>query len=65
MRVVSRVEDWKGLSRGSFLGFVSKAMMIWVRVWGVPVRLVTMEVMSTCVSCQCEQSAFARGCIFR
>jgi hypothetical protein len=61
MRVVSRFGDWEGLSGGSFLGLMSAVMLVWVRVWGVHVRLMTMGVVSICVPRQCERSSFARG----
>jgi hypothetical protein len=64
IRVVSRVEVWEGLSRGSILGFMSEVMLVWVRLWGVPVRLMTMGTMSIFVPCQCERRSFAMGVYF-
>jgi hypothetical protein len=49
MRGVSRAGDWEGLSGGSFLGLMWVVMLVWVRVWNVLVRLMTMRIMSTCV----------------
>jgi hypothetical protein len=53
-----------GLSSGSTLGWIRVVMMVCVREWGVPVRLIIMGTMSTCVPSQCERIAFAKGCIF-
>jgi hypothetical protein len=64
MWVVFRVGVMESLSGGSVLGFIRVVMLVCVREWGVPVRLITMCTMSTCVLGQCERSAFARGCIF-
>jgi hypothetical protein len=64
MRVVLQVGVFEGLFGGSVLGFIRVVMLMCVKEWGVPVRLITMGTMSTCVSSQCERSAFARGCIF-
>jgi hypothetical protein len=65
MRAVSRVGYWEGMSGGSFLGLTREVVLEWVRVRDVPVRLMTMGIMSTCVQSQCERSAFARGVYFR
>jgi hypothetical protein len=62
IRVVSRVEVREGLSSGSVLG-LSRVVML-VRMWGVPVRLMTTGTMSTCVPRQCERIAFARVVYF-
>jgi uncharacterized membrane protein (UPF0136 family) len=64
MRVVSRVGVFKGLYGSSVLRLIRVLMLVCVRKWGVPVRLITMGTMSTCVPRQCERSAFARGCLF-
>jgi hypothetical protein len=64
MRLVSRVKVLEGLSSGSILGLIRVVMLVCVREWGVPVRLITMGMMSTSVPCQCERNAFARGCVF-
>jgi hypothetical protein len=63
-RVVSWVEVLEGLSRGSVLGLIRVVMLLCVREWGVPVRLITMGKMSTYVHGQCERSAFARGLLY-
>jgi hypothetical protein len=55
---------WEGLSGGLVLGLIMLVMLVCVRVMGVPVRLITMCTMSTCVPAQCERSAFAWGYIF-
>jgi hypothetical protein len=39
-------------------------MLVWVREWGVHLRLMNMGMMSICVPGQCERSAFARGVFF-
>jgi hypothetical protein len=64
MRVVSRVGVLESLPSGSVLGLIRVVMRVCLREWDVPVRLITMGTMSTCVPGQCERSAFARGCIF-
>jgi hypothetical protein len=64
MRVVSRVEVLEGLSGGSVLGLIRVVMLVYVREWGVPVRLINMGTMPTCVPRKCERSAFARGVYF-
>jgi hypothetical protein len=64
IRVVSRVGVWKDLSYGPLLGFINEVIHVWGRVWGVSVRLMTTCMMSiACMPCQCERSAFARGCV--
>jgi hypothetical protein len=61
-RVFGVVEE---LSGESVLGLIRVVMLVCVRVWGVPVRLMTIgSTMSTYVLCQCERSAFARGVYF-
>jgi hypothetical protein len=52
---------WEGLCGGLVFGLLSEEVMVWVRVWGVHVRLVTVGMMSICVPCKCERSAFAKG----
>jgi hypothetical protein len=64
MRVVSRVGVLEGLSSGSVPGLIKVVMLVCVREWGVPVRLITMGTMSTCVHGHCERNAFARGVYF-
>jgi hypothetical protein len=64
IRVVSRVKVLEGLSCGSVVGFMCEVMLVWVKVWGVHVRLTTIGTMSVCVPCQCERSEFARGLYF-
>jgi hypothetical protein len=64
IRAVSRVGVLEGFPGGSFLRFMSEVMPVWVRVWRVHVRLVTMGIMSTWVSCECERNSFARGVCF-
>jgi hypothetical protein len=47
--VVSWVEVLEGLYGGSVLGLIRVVKLVYVREWGVPVRLLTMGTMSTCV----------------
>jgi hypothetical protein len=65
MWVVSRVGVLEGyLFGGSILGLIRVVMLVCVTEWNVPVRLITMGTMSTCVPRQCERSALAKGCVF-
>jgi hypothetical protein len=64
MRVVSRKWVTKRLSGGSFLGFIRVLILVWVRVWGLPMRLMGTGMPSTIVPGQCERRAFARGVYF-
>jgi hypothetical protein len=64
MRVVSRKGVAESLSGGSCLGWIRALIVVWMRVWGVHVRLMNMEVISIIVPGQCELSAFARGVYF-
>jgi hypothetical protein len=64
MWVMSRVGVLEGLFGGSVLGLIRVVILVCVREWGAPVRLVTIGKMSICVPGQCERSAFARGVYF-
>jgi hypothetical protein len=64
MRVVSREGLSESLSGGSFLGFIKVLILVWVRVWRVPLRLIGMGMISTMVPGQCDQRAFASGVYF-
>jgi hypothetical protein len=64
MRVVSRVGVLEGLSSGLVPGVNRVVMLECVMEWGVPVRLITMGTMSTCVPSYCEWISFARGVQF-
>jgi hypothetical protein len=64
MRVVSRVGVFHALFGGLFRGLIRVVMLVCVREWDVPLRLMIMGRMSTCVPGQCERSAFARGVYF-
>jgi hypothetical protein len=61
MRVVSLEGVSESSSGGSFLGFIRVLILVWVRVWGVPMRLIGSGMISVLVPCQCERSAFAKG----
>jgi hypothetical protein len=45
------VAGWEGLFGVSVLGFMSEAMLVWMRVWGAPVRLMTMGMMFNFLPC--------------
>jgi hypothetical protein len=49
MRVVSRVGVLEGMYNGSALGFIRVVVLVCVRKGGMPVRLIAMGTMSTCV----------------
>jgi hypothetical protein len=55
IRVASWVGVWESLTGGLILGLMSKVMLAWVRVWGVPAGLMAMCLTSICMLSQCKR----------